>query len=121
MRVPLAGRTAALEAGRVNAELEAAGRAVLAPLLVISSRRRVSRFLSRGLSKKLSLSSCSAISSNESVGICRLGGSEAERVFSGTLFDVNAVTAFRIASFVFPLSSFLSCAFNCFMITVFLT
>ena len=120
MRVPLAGRTAALEAGRVNAELEA-GRAVLAPLLAISSRRRVSRFLSRGLSKKLSLSSCSAISSNESVGICRLGGSEAERVFSGTLFDVNAVTAFRIASFVFPLSSFLSCAFNCFMITVFLT
>ena len=47
MRVPLGGRTAALLVfARVNTELEVAGRAVLlAPLLAISSRFLVSRFL----------------------------------------------------------------------------
>jgi hypothetical protein len=120
MRVPLAGRTAALDAGRVNAELDAAGRAtLLAPLLAISSRFLVSRFLSSGLSRKLSLSSCSAISSNERAGICCLGGSEVARDFDGTFFDVNSVMAFRMASFVFAFS--VSCALTCFVIVVFLT
>jgi hypothetical protein len=120
MRVPLAGRTAALDAGRVNAELDAAGRAtLLAPLLAISSRFLVSRFLSSGLSRKLSLSSCSAISSNERAGICCLGGSEVARDFDGTFFDVNSVIALRMASFVFAFS--VSCALRCFVIVVFLT
>ena len=120
MRVALVGRTAALlEAARVNTELEAGRAALLAPLLAISSRFRVSRFLSSGLSRKLSLSSCSAISSKESVGICCLGGCEAARDFAGTAFDVKAVTALRIASFVFAFS--LSCALICFVIVDFLT
>ena len=123
MRVPLAGRTAALlGVARVNAELDVAGRAVLfAPLLAISSRFLVSRFLSSGLSRKLSLSSCSAISSNERAGICCLGGSEVARDFAGAFFDTKVVTALRMASFVFALSSFLSCAFNCFVINAFFT
>ena len=120
MRVALVGRTAALlEAARVNTELEAGRAALLAPLLAISSRFRVSRFLSIGLSRKLPLSSCSAISSKESVGICCLGGCEAARDFDGALFVAKSVTALRIASFAFAFS--LSCAFRCFVIVVFLT
>jgi hypothetical protein len=122
MRVALVGRTAALlEAARVNTELEAGRAALLAPLLAISSRFRVSRFLSSGLSRKLSLSSCSAISSKESVGIVLFGGCEAARDFAGAFFDTKVVTALRMASFVFALSSFLSCAFNCFVISAFFT
>ena len=52
MRVALVGRTAALlEAARVNTELEAGRAALLAPLLAISSRFRVSRLRSNGLSR----------------------------------------------------------------------
>ena len=121
MREALAGLTAAvLEAALVNTELEAGRAELLAPLLVNSSRFLVSRFLSSGLSRKLSASSCSAISSKESVGIdCLLGGCEAARDFDGAFFVVKSDTALRIASFAFAFSP--SCAFNCFIIVVFLT